>query len=234
LNHPFGLAFDSAGDLFVSDDGTGNIYKFTPGGARSIFANLPNYPHGLIFDSAGNLYVANFVLGSITKITPSGAQSTFASGLAGPNRMAFDSAGNLYVADYGSSSITKITPSGAQSTFASGLPLLANGVAVDSMNNVFVSVSASGSGEILKYTPSGVPSTFATGFEPGAMNFDTAGNLIVTGNNQIYEFAPDGGQRIIASGLTGAADVAIQPVPEPSLLGLLVIGTAMVIVRRQR
>ena len=33
LCDPYGLAFNSAGDLFEADYGSGNIYEFTPGGA---------------------------------------------------------------------------------------------------------------------------------------------------------------------------------------------------------
>jgi hypothetical protein len=33
------MAFNSAGDLFVADYGSGNIYKFTTGGVRSTFAS---------------------------------------------------------------------------------------------------------------------------------------------------------------------------------------------------
>ena len=36
---PDGLAFNSAGDLFVADVSSGNIYEFTPGGAQSTFAS---------------------------------------------------------------------------------------------------------------------------------------------------------------------------------------------------
>src|SRR5437588_10214695 len=37
LDGPEGLAFDSAGNLFVASGGS--IYKFTPGGTRSTFAS---------------------------------------------------------------------------------------------------------------------------------------------------------------------------------------------------
>lgn len=46
---PEGLAFNSAGDLFVSDTGSGNIYEFTPGGAQSIFVTGLNNPFALAF-----------------------------------------------------------------------------------------------------------------------------------------------------------------------------------------
>ena len=44
----FGLAIDSANNLFVPDLEPGNIYKFTPAGVRSIFANIPsNFQSGV-------------------------------------------------------------------------------------------------------------------------------------------------------------------------------------------
>src|SRR5208282_1097228 len=55
LIHPEGLAFDSAGDLFASDFGSGSggigsIYEFTPGGVRSTFASgLAGPETGLAF-----------------------------------------------------------------------------------------------------------------------------------------------------------------------------------------
>ena len=53
LADPFGLAFNSAGDLFVADGNeqpfpSGSIYEFTPGGARSTFASGLG-PTGLAF-----------------------------------------------------------------------------------------------------------------------------------------------------------------------------------------
>src|SRR4029077_9258918 len=103
LDGPEGLAFDSAGNLFMAAEG--NIYKFTPGGARTTFASgvSLSYLYGLAFDSAGNLFVV--AEGNIYKFTPSGARSTFASGLNRPVSLAFDSSGNLFVTDQGSGHI---------------------------------------------------------------------------------------------------------------------------------
>jgi hypothetical protein len=44
---PEGLAFDSAGNLFVSEEFNGNLYKFTPGGVRSTFATGLGDPTGV-------------------------------------------------------------------------------------------------------------------------------------------------------------------------------------------
>ena len=40
LAHPVALAFDNAGNLFVSDAVSGNIYEFTPGGVQSTFSTF--------------------------------------------------------------------------------------------------------------------------------------------------------------------------------------------------
>src|SRR5438552_2266755 len=60
LSYPYALAFDSAGNLFVTAWGNpgvaGYVYKYTPGGMRSTFAEL-GAPLGLAFDGAGNLLV---------------------------------------------------------------------------------------------------------------------------------------------------------------------------------
>ena len=88
-----------AQNLFVSDI-SGNIYNFTPGGARSTFASGLNEPEGLAFNSAGDLFEADLLGGNIYEFTPGGVRSTFASGLNQPLGMAFNSAGNLFVANF--------------------------------------------------------------------------------------------------------------------------------------
>src|SRR5438132_11586480 len=59
----WGLAFDSAGNLYVADGGAQTIYKFAPNGTRTVFVGPSafaegEYPVGLAFDSSGNLFVS--------------------------------------------------------------------------------------------------------------------------------------------------------------------------------
>ena len=95
-----GMAFDSVGDLFVANYGTGqdggsSISKITPSGAKSTFASGLSYPEGLAFNSAGDLFVMNPGYGSghatIVEFTPSGMQTTFANwwGTDAPTSIAF-------------------------------------------------------------------------------------------------------------------------------------------------
>src|SRR5438552_17571427 len=71
------------GDIYVTDQGAGIVYQFTPGGVGTIFANMGIPPLGLAFDRGGNLFVAagdcdQTLYGCITKFT-NGVPSRFAS-----------------------------------------------------------------------------------------------------------------------------------------------------------
>jgi streptogramin lyase len=234
----YGLAVNSAGDIFEADvsfgDG-GNINKLSPDGVPSIFAS--GVTGSLAIDSTGNLFVGDIGSGNIYKYTPGGVQSTFASGV-GWGGLTFDSAGNLWATD--GSSIYKYTPGGVQSTFLSGLGYSISGMAVNSAGDLFVAQSAFG-GSIYEYTPGGVQSTFVpeVGY-PTGLAIDSTGNLWVSDaiNYCVDEFTPDGVEifTLPLSSVMGSSPeyLAFQPVPEPSVLGLLAIGATARLVFRRR
>jgi DNA-binding beta-propeller fold protein YncE len=105
----WGLAFDSAGNLYAADGGAQTIYKFAPNGARTVFAGPSEFaegesPVGLAFDSSGNLFVSIETFtdpgaDSIVYFSPTGVKSLFATGLTTPRGLAFDGLGNLFVAE---------------------------------------------------------------------------------------------------------------------------------------
>lgn len=78
LASPFGLAFDTAGNLYVSNGTggpthTGSVLKFAPDGVGSMFADTGlDFPFGLAFDRAGNLYVSNYNTNTIEEFSPTG------------------------------------------------------------------------------------------------------------------------------------------------------------------
>ena len=109
FNHPDGLAFDAAGNLYVANDGDGTVSKVTPAGVVSPFASGFNGPDALAFDAAGNLYVANVNDNTVSKVTPAGVVSPFASGFDFPEGLAFDAAGNLYVANFGDNTVSEVS-----------------------------------------------------------------------------------------------------------------------------
>src|SRR5208283_4562434 len=94
LNSPAGLAVDSAGNLYIADDGSMCIRKVTPDGIISTYAGTGDYtssgsggpaknagirfPWGLAADGAGNVYVGEGGTNRIRKISPDGIIAPFA------------------------------------------------------------------------------------------------------------------------------------------------------------
>jgi hypothetical protein len=229
LRPVYWLAANGAGALFGAN-ADNNTVSITPGGVQ-IFASGVAGP--LTFDTAGNLFVS--ANGNIYKYTPGGIQSTFAAGISGP--LTFDNVGNLFVED--NDNIYKFTPGGLETTFIAGLglthPVL--GLAVDSADNLFVSQQQLG-GYIYKYTPDGTKTTFGPPLGgPCGLAFDSAGNLFAADNLglKIDDFSQTGTLVTvfpIQGGVWYPTALAFQPVPEPSLWGLITIGAAVLFVRR--
>jgi sugar lactone lactonase YvrE len=92
---PVGLAFDSAGNLFVStegDPGNDDILEFTPSGMENTFAGGLTQPRGLAFDGSGNLFVAEALEspdGDVLEFPAAGGSVVFASGLDRPEYLTF-------------------------------------------------------------------------------------------------------------------------------------------------
>jgi sugar lactone lactonase YvrE len=171
-----GMAFDQAGNLYLSEDprcpGCGSIYKLSADRTTlTPFASGLNYPAGLAVDTAGNVYVTAIDLssvicdetgnchnpGNVYKYTPDGAPTTFARDVAadGSGNIVFDVSGNLVVSKGGY--IYKIAPSGDVNIFCI-LPRFwgATAVAFDSSGNLFA-LSRDGNGHyrLYKYPPQG-------------------------------------------------------------------------------
>ncbi len=201
------------GDLYVAENGmiVGNsIVRFTPEGARSIFAGGFIIPAGLAFDRSINLYVSEGGTGTIFKFTATAEQTVFASGLSGPSGLAFDSSGNLFAAEGGSGSIVKFAPDGTKSTFASGLNA-PNALAFDAAGSLYVSETPSGI--ISKLGSDGTKATFASELNsPAGIAFDHAGSLYVaeSASGTIFKFAPDGTKSTFAAGLNFVGPLAFD------------------------
>jgi serine/threonine-protein kinase len=209
FNGPAGVAFDTAGNLYVADAANNEIRMITPAGVVTTFAGsiTPgdsdgtggaasfHSPEGVAVDSSGNVYVADTDNNEIRKITPTGVVTTFAgSTVAGhadgtggaasftlPTGLAIDAAGDLYVADSGNNEIRMITPAGVVSTLAGST----------------TAGNADGTGSAASFN------------QPAGVAVDASGNVFVAdfGNNEIREVTPSGVVTTVAgSGAQGHAD----------------------------
>jgi sugar lactone lactonase YvrE len=263
LSTPNGLAFDSSGNLWVSDSSNNRVLEYkaplTTGEAASLVIGQSSFtgsaftvtnstslnsPYGLAFDSSGNLWVADLQNGRVLEYTAPfstheaaslviGEPSFTASndevskaGLNAPNSVAFDSSGNLWVVDghrvleYAKPFATHEPASLVigQNTFTNSSTVTTssglsspNGLAFDSSGNLWV--ADKGNNRVLKYTAPfstyeaaslviGQPNftssattpetepTSTTLNQPSGLAFDSSGNLWVAdfGYGRVLEY----------------------------------------------
>jgi gluconolactonase len=121
-NYP---AFDTAGNLYVTDSGgwqkdTGLIFRINPGGNTSVWSRfLPRYPNGCCLSPDGrSLYIVESCFPGVSSVP------ILSDGSAGdpaaiiempgtvPDGIALDSAGDLYIACYRPDRIYRFTKKG--------------------------------------------------------------------------------------------------------------------------
>ena len=261
LYDPYGVAVDSAGNVYITDvsnhrirkvDSTGTIttiagtgeFGFSGDGGPAAAARLA-FPYGVAVDSAGNVYIADTGNRRIRKIDSTGTIITIAgtgeccfvstddggpaaaARLAFPYGVAVDSAGNVYIADTSNRRIRKIDSTGTIITIAGtgefgfsgdgGQAVEAElrnpyGVAVDSAGNVYIAdtgnrrirkidstgtiITIAGTGECcFVSTDDGGPAAAARLAFPYGVAVDSAGNVYIadTSNRRIRKLTPGGG-----------------------------------------
>jgi len=150
FSHPTGLAFDSKGDLFISDTYGSQVWEVKPNGIiyRVAGVGLGGYsgdgipattaqlsaPMGLAVDAHDNLFIADAGSNRIRTVDmTTGIIQTFSYGtLYLPSDVVFDPAGDLLILDSANARVIKVLPTGGGgptiagggSTFCSNCPAL--------------------------------------------------------------------------------------------------------------
>ncbi len=99
--HPYGIAADASGNVWVTDYAWGNIIKLDLDGniIGTYSAGTGIWPTDITIDASGNVWVSNYVAGSVTKLDSLGAIiGTYSAG-SWPLGIAVDASGNVWVAN---------------------------------------------------------------------------------------------------------------------------------------
>jgi uncharacterized protein (TIGR03437 family) len=219
LGYPTGIAFDSSGNMYISDYGTfSDFNKVGNDRIREVLAS-----NGYISTIAGT--------GNVGYLPPGGP--ALSTNLNGVNQIAVDTFGNLYLADSFNNIVRKIVLSTGTMSIVAGAPnvygytgdegqavnaLLNNptGVAVDSAGNVYIcdtyndvirmvtpdgiihTIAGTGPpipGSTSSYSGDGGPALSAQFNEPYSITIDSSGNLYIAdyANNVIRKLVPSSG-----------------------------------------
>jgi hypothetical protein len=152
------IAFDRAGQMYVSSRNDGAVYKVAPNGTMSTYAEGMGVATGIAFDAAENLYVGDRS-GTIFKIARDRQIFVFATiePSVSAYHIAFGPLGDMFVSGPSTSSydcVYKVDPHGTVSVFYRGLGR-PQGLALDVDGNVYVAASLGGQRGIVKITPQG-------------------------------------------------------------------------------
>ncbi len=194
LMNPTGLAFDRAGRLYISSRHEGAIYRITPDGQRSTYAEGMGIATGITFDDEENLYVGDRS-GTIFRINRD--QKIFVFATLEPSvaayHLAFGPERYLYVTGPTTSSydhVFRISPSGEVTSFFRGLGR-PQGLAFDAAGNLYVAASLGGQRGVVKLAPEAKPEVVVSGPGIVGLAFTARRSLILATTSALIEVAFD-------------------------------------------
>ena len=186
------IAFDRAGQMYVSSRMHGTVHRVAPNGTMSVYAEGMGVATGIAFDRAGNLYVGDRS-GTIFKIAPDRQIFVFATlePSVSAYHLAFGPQGDLFVTGPTTSSfdcVYKIDAQGSVSTFFRGLGR-PQGLAFDMESNLYVAASLAGKRGIVRITPAGQASVEVAGAGLVGLAFAPGHSTILATTNAVHHLA---------------------------------------------
>jgi hypothetical protein len=222
LMNATGLAFGADGYLYVSSRAEGTVYRVSPSGAMSTYAEGMGIATGMAFDGDGNLYVGDRS-GTIFKVGPERGASGGVAGVLGGGsgdavadreifvyatlepsiaayHLAFNDEGVLFVTGPTTSSnqaVWAIDRDGRTKVFYQGLGR-AQGMAFDVDGNLYVAASLRGQRGIVRITPQREASLAVAGNDLVGLAFLEDGCAALATRDALYHVALDvEGRRLV-------------------------------------
>jgi sugar lactone lactonase YvrE len=207
-----GLAFNSAGDLFVSSQANDLIYEFAPGASGSanpiaeIDSSAFDGPTDVAIDPSGDLWVANSYGGNILEFAP-GANgpanpintiSGSNTQLVRPYGLTFDGSGNLWVADQFGESVLEFAP-GATGNATPTTDITGGSTELDGPASIAIAQPGPPAKLAFVTEPRGAVAGHPLGQQPAVAVEDAAGNIVQDNMSQVTLSITSG------TGATGAA-----------------------------
>jgi len=194
LMNPTGLAVDREGLLYVSSRMEGTIYRVTPDGHRTLYAEGMGTATGIAFDPDENLYVGDRS-GTIFKINRDKQIFVFATmePSVAAYHLAFSAAGELFVTGPTTSSydhLYRITPAGEVRSFYRGLGR-PQGLAFDARGNIYVAASLAGRRGVVRLNPQAEPELAVSGNGIVGLAFTGHRSMILATTNSLIELFVD-------------------------------------------
>ena len=211
LATPYGVAVDTSGNAWVTNESGNSITEIETGG--TLLSGSSGYTGGgaifgaksVAIDATGRAWIANTAGNSVVVLNGDGslAGNYTAGGIDGPVSIAMDSAGDAWVANFTGNSVTVLngsgTPIDSSPLTAGGVLSLPTAVAIDSSGNTWI--ANTGTQALEKFTNSGaLLSSTGNGYsdgnllEPLSVAFDGSGNAWIAdyGLNAVDSLTPAG------------------------------------------
>lgn len=193
MMNPTSIAFDRAGQMYVSSRFDGTVYRVAPNGTMSTYAEGLGVATGIAFDREENLYVGDRS-GTIFKIAQSDRQM-FVFATLEPSvsayHLAFGPTGDLFVTGPTTSSfdsVHKIDRHGAVSTFFRGLGR-PQGLAFDATGNLYVAASFAGKRGIVRLTPDAKASLEVSGHDLVGLAFAPGRSAVLATTRAVHHLS---------------------------------------------